>query len=423
MGRIPAALLLVAAAGLFVAALVYNEFLLGFVDPSPPIDPKTVTQVRMIQAWFLGAGLFFGLLSFAVRRMPRLGATLDGRLATNLLLTCLSVGIPLFVLELALRPFLTLEHETTSIFLRDDNLGWRMRPGAEDVWMGVHVSINDKGLRGPELDYNKPPGVTRILYLGDSVTFGFKLPSHDQTFPYQIQRLLREDGIRVQTLNAGVGGYSPWQEHIYLEKEGLRYDPDLVVVDLVLNDVIEKFGLVRYGGTGQGLQLERTATNRLSRWLAGSSILALGRRAAARIRFGSDVREGAERKEELEVLSLVQYPQRQDIATAWQVTLRNLTALFALCRERKVPAALVVFPYTFQFEDPDRLTTPQQILERFAADQSVPFLDLLPPLAGRMDEEGIATNALFFDRNHLTADGNRITAEIIAAWLKEEGFF
>ena len=47
-----------------------------------------------------------------------------------------------------------------------------MKPGAHYEWKGIPVDINSHGLRGPETNYEKPPGTFRILNLGDSVAMG-----------------------------------------------------------------------------------------------------------------------------------------------------------------------------------------------------------------------------------------------------------
>src|SRR5574337_1459165 len=56
--------------------------------------------------------------------------------------------------------------------------GWRHPPGRSGPWYDDHgefkttVRINSKGLRDVEHPYEKPPGVFRILVLGDSYMEG-----------------------------------------------------------------------------------------------------------------------------------------------------------------------------------------------------------------------------------------------------------
>ena len=57
---------------------------------------------------------------------------------------------------------------------------------------------------------------------------------------------------------------------MFLRKEGIKYDPDLVVLSFVLNDVTEKFGLIRFGGSRLGFQLEHSILT-LTDWLSYKS--------------------------------------------------------------------------------------------------------------------------------------------------------
>jgi lysophospholipase L1-like esterase len=140
-------------------------------------------------------------------------------------------------IDVVARPLVPLPRKST-LFVRDPELGWRLRPSAEDEWDGVPVTVNAKGLRGPEVDYARRQGAARILHLGDSVTVGYGLASHAASYPYlTAERLQRMGGPPIETVNGAVNGYSTWQEVGWLEREGIRYHPDLVVLGFVLNDV------------------------------------------------------------------------------------------------------------------------------------------------------------------------------------------
>ena len=144
--------------------------------------------------------------------------------------------IALVTIELSLIPFVT----PTTIYRKDATLGWALVPGARDTLFGAPVAIGPRGLRAPNLPYAKSPDALRILYLGDSVTFGFLIADVETTFPYLTERLLEErTGQQVETINAGVCGYDLEQEYLYLSSEGVRYDPDLVVVSVTLNDITD----------------------------------------------------------------------------------------------------------------------------------------------------------------------------------------
>ncbi len=407
---------------LLLLALLFNEILIGWFDPSPPLRVEAVQAIRSAQKYFAVAGLVFLLLAELIKRISWLGSTAKREWVPKMLLALIFTFVPLSVLELSLRPIVKRgEEPKTTIFMRDPQLGWRHKPNSEGIWGRTIVKINGKGLRGPELDYAKPPNTTRILFLGDSVTFGDQLKSYEQTFPYLTQSILeRRWGRRVEAINAGVSGYSPWQEDIYLEKEGIKYGPDLVVVSFVLNDVTEKFGLVRFGGTGEGWQLSLTYSSRLERLLDGSSIYYFIRKTSARWRFGKDPQAGAKKKEAIDVKSLVEHPEQQEVLAAWKTTLEELDSIFRFCREQRIPVFLVVFPVRFQFDDVNTKAGPQKIVTQHALDNQIPVLDLLPILDKAMKEQGKKPEDYFLDSNHPSPAGNEFLSNSISDFIEKE---
>ena len=86
------------------------------------------------------------------------------------------------------------------------------------------LEVNAAGLRGPPLTPERRP---RLLFLGDSTTFGYPY-RYAESYPAQVRQLLREDGLEgVQILNAGL----PGQNLLHLEQrldELLTYEPDAV---------------------------------------------------------------------------------------------------------------------------------------------------------------------------------------------------
>ncbi|MGH0032478.1 MAG: SGNH/GDSL hydrolase family protein [Myxococcota bacterium] len=398
------ALLLVTGAALLLAALLYNATTLAPLA-SGAFRPLTLEKIRGVRSGFALAGVAFLAASFALRRWPALGS---GRLAEWSLFVVVGL-LPFVLVDFGLRPFV---EPRTTLFVADDELGWRMRPYAEDEWGDVRVRVNERGLRGPALPYAKPPGERRIVFLGDSVTFGFGIEDEDELFASQVGRAL---GARV--VNAGVGGYSPWQERLWLAREGLRYEPDLVVVSFVLNDVTEKLSLVRYGGGGRGWQLARTARGRLDRWASGSALITAARRGTAAVRFGRDVQLGAAQREAEDVKRLALDPELPVVARGWRITLANLDGLLDLAAEHDVPLLVVVFPYAFQLEAPRRLGDPQRRLVAHLEARGRPVLDLLPRFAAHP-----APDALMLDPSHPSVEGHALAARAIVERLEAEGW-
>lgn len=98
-------------------------------------------------------------------------------------------------------------------------------------------TINSRGFRAArEYAYAKPPGTVRVLCVGDSHTQGFEC-RQDQTYAAVIEDCLNRQGVPAEVLNAGVSGFSTAEELVFVENEGVRYAPDVVVVGFYANDL------------------------------------------------------------------------------------------------------------------------------------------------------------------------------------------
>jgi len=82
----------------------------------------------------------------------------------------------------------------------------------------------------------KPPGVYRIIVLGDSIAAGLRLQKVERTFPPILENTLRQAGVKAEVISLAVSGYNTQQEVETLKDKGLRYRPDLVLVAYSLTD-------------------------------------------------------------------------------------------------------------------------------------------------------------------------------------------
>lgn len=110
-----------------------------------------------------------------------------------------------------------------------ERYGWELKPGAHQLDDGKPVSVNALGYRGQPLPSRPASGHQRVVMLGDSVTFGTYV-SDGQTFADVLQA--RDNGLEI--VNLAVQGYGLGQELIRLEREGLSYQPDVVVANVCL---------------------------------------------------------------------------------------------------------------------------------------------------------------------------------------------
>lgn len=99
--------------------------------------------------------------------------------------------------------------------------------------------INSNGFRDTvDYTYEKTDGVYRILVLGDSMAAGFEV-AQSETFCEKLKDSLRRRNVHAEVLNTGVSGFGTAEELVFLENEGLKYDPDMVVVAFYLNDYLD----------------------------------------------------------------------------------------------------------------------------------------------------------------------------------------
>ena len=333
-------------------------------------------------------------------------------------LAILIVAVPVAWLEVALRPFLPDHQKTTNLFVKDDRLGWKLRPGAVDRWGEVEVRVNERGFRGPVVPYEKPRGVARVVYLGDSVTFGYRVARWEDTYPFVMEGLLAtRDSLSVETVNLAVEGYSQWQQALVLADEGDRYQPDLVVVGFVLNDVTEMFYLARFGGPDEGYQLRHSYTSRWDRLLSKSALVYqvqnVTREIKAKRKLGEDLRLGAIRQQALDVETLMRHPDQANVKTAWDIALADLQSIVDHCAARDVPVLVVVFPFAVQLSHPEGSSAPQRVLESYARARGIETFDLLPPLVEHARSTGVTADSLFVDHDHLSVEGHRVVAVML----------
>jgi lysophospholipase L1-like esterase len=113
---------------------------------------------------------------------------------------------------------------------------YELKPSREWVFLRAQVKTNSHGFRGREYDVVKGSKTFRILGIGDSVMFGWGVDD-EQTYTALLEKdLTCEMGSPAEVLNFGVPGYNTVQEVGLFREKCLAFDPDVVVINYVLND-------------------------------------------------------------------------------------------------------------------------------------------------------------------------------------------
>lgn len=336
----------------------------------------------------------------------------------------------------------------------DPVLGLAHKPGFAAEYRGITYEINRLGVRGPELSYARTPGKRRLLVLGDSLVWGFGVAQGET-----VCDALSDFLPGAEVVNLGVAGYGTGQELMLLQHEGLRYEPDHVVLVFTLaNDIEDSFfpdSAASYPANlfyleGGALRIDRFETTRIERlglWLAHHSYLVNylarsvreGQHPDAGQRTSEASAIGRANRMRLEMLTpdLADYarlaylarpeagsapvryakrggPLRPDALNHYKVELAKqlLLEVAHVSRARGADFSVALAPYAAEFEQQRR--DPLSIeLTRFLREAGVEVIDLLPMLR----EKRIPQAQLYTDALHFSPRGSRIVAELLSAAL------
>jgi len=97
---------------------------------------------------------------------------------------------------------------------------------------------NALGFRGDEVVLPKPEGEFRIVCLGGSTTYTLGVEDHRLSYPALLESLLVKSGFdQVKVINAGVPGYSSWENLMNFQFRVLDVEPDMLIVYNSVNDI------------------------------------------------------------------------------------------------------------------------------------------------------------------------------------------
>jgi lysophospholipase L1-like esterase len=272
-----------------------------------------------------------------------------------------------------------------------------------DILFWVHKDVfrgdSDFGvmrvkIRGRDVVGAKQPGVQRILCCGGSSTFGINLPP-EQAWPYLADQQLRREGCPADLLNAGEPGYTIFQIKLLLEHYLLPdYHPDGVILYIGYNDsrltrgpYSERELWRMWQATRRG---EGTWQTHLSELLQHSRTYNLLAHTVVGFRHQ---------------LSTAKKP----ISSPPEFS-ATLAEMLSMLRAQKIKVLVAAEAY----QEPD--TIYRRIMQKQAAAYGADFLDVYDDIRKHYDAALVHTDVV-----HLTAEGNRDVAAIIAGAIRKEG--
>ena len=350
------------------------------------------------------------------------------------------LGKALFMVLLTLLYLAVLEGGIRWLWPQDSEIEYlaTQPPGKEDPMLGhvlqagthyvtrtpefeAEYRTNSQGLRdAATYSVPKPPGVTRMMVLGDSFTYG-AANAYEEIWPVVLEADLRTRGHAVEIVKAGVPAYDTAREVLLLEQAFDRFEPDLVALTFLPNDL---FTNARVDDLDSGLSadLSRDVVSAKQARNARASLhsLSLARRLAMGIDFlYTSVYAGTARGRYYAV------NPDEEVRNKLAITQELLIRGQEFCQQRGASFLVISLPQQFQvlagaagreFEglDVDHI---DRTFEGFAAERGMPWIALLPELTARYAADG---EDLYYRLDgHLNRRGNRLVGEFLGDALSE----
>ena len=312
-------------------------------------------------------------------------------LAMGMALVVVGAVVALLTLEGTLR--LVLEHYLNP-FEPDAELGYRLKPSFAGRYPWVSVRTDEEGYR-----VARRPGSSsgrKILFVGDSVTFGFGVEAQD-AYPLRFGESI---GRAADVVNAAVPGYNLQQVLLTTERFLKRQTPEFIVYGLCLNDISGAAAPATYAD----IDPHRRRVDR-GGVLSSSFLVSFVERRFDRLarRFGPAA------PAEEDVGPLLQNLSSPDLGESVRAFDHQWGELQDLRRRTGIPIVVLILPYRQQIVDHPDWRAPQEFLGRKCADGEVRCLDPWSVLIEHKREPLYNGSSSM----HFSPMGHRL----IAAWL------
>lgn len=151
---------------------------------------------------------------------------------------CSGIGVVVIV-DLVLRGVLGLGNPVLYQF--SPRAGYVLAPSQATLRFFAWNRINRWGMRCPNFTLARPKGTYRVMFIGDSVTYGTTFVDQSKIFTSRLTKLLPKIMHKpVQVLNASCGAWATGNEVGYLKARG-TYNSNLVVLVMNTGDLNQPF--------------------------------------------------------------------------------------------------------------------------------------------------------------------------------------
>ena len=158
-----------------------------------------------------------------------------------LLKKLLLLGVTVLICTLLIELIFRIYWPYTSIYVPDDSLNYKPKPNFEGVYKSPEGEVkfwtNKEGFVDQDPKTEKAPGTTRIFITGDSFVEGL-YNERDKHFTTLLQQKLNSGGTgKYEVVSYGTSSWGTDNEYKYITTQGLKYNPDAVVLEYYQNDL------------------------------------------------------------------------------------------------------------------------------------------------------------------------------------------
>ena len=301
------------------------------------------------------------------------------------------------------------DSKQSGIFEGDPLLLWRLKPNLDKVvWDFTVLSTNSDHLRSEQSSRSlqpKQPGTIRIVCLGDSVTFGYRVPAvwpdkpseyDPEWLPYPMllekQLCAANPKRNIEVITMAVPGYSSNQGLTWLRRDVDKLQPDLLTVSFGWNDA-------SFSDLPDRVAFRTSWPAVGVRWLVDHS------QAFAHATRWLQAREAFKRQAEHNP----QIRARPVARVSQQEYLNNMLAIVDLARQRGTAVIVIAGPYrdhSAETPEADLMLQYRVALGSIMRPRGVPFLEVR-----ELTEEAYPSNEGWFgERIHPNHMGHRLIA-------------
>ena len=259
--------------------------------------------------------------------------------------------------------------------------------------------VNAQGRRDHGYGYEKKKGIFRIVAVGDSFTWGTGVSRLDDIFLMRLERRLNADHRgRYEIVNGSQNGWNTDDEYRWLESEGMRFEPDLIVVVYFFNDATHMLTNPLIANA-----IYRRATSRSESALVFWGFL--------KYRFWRYVLS----RQTMQAYKAAYF--EGDKTQLWHQCQADILAIQELARQNHSRLLLVVFPILMDLHHRYYFQDIHDIVVDFLRDHHIRFHSLLPALAaypGKVESLWVS-----IDDAHPNEKGHAIAAQSIYEYLRD----